>query len=426
MTPERAEVLARIAAELVKVPVAHPLRVAIDGVTASGKTTVADELAVAVRAEGRPCIRVSMDGFHNPRAVRHRQGRESAVGYYEDAYDFDALRRELLDPLGPTGSLRYRTAVLDLARDEPVVPAPQTAATDLIVIVDGSFLQRRDLNNAWDVVVYLRASFAVAGARGAARDAELLGSHEEAVRLFDVRYHAAARTYLEEFRPDDSADIVVDNEDPARPFLVREVAELTRVQPRLRRTRAFFADRAQRWDERFPDDDAAYAAAIGEFELARGAVAVDLGCGTGRALPHLRDALGPEGLVVGIDVTPEMLHVSSAKRGSMGSLALADVSFLPLAAGTVDAIFAAGLLTHVPDPHALLRELARAARPKCRLMLFHPVGRAALARQHRRTLQPDELLDPSALPRVLAAAGWDTERIDDADERYLAVARLPR
>jgi hypothetical protein len=32
------------------------------------------------------------------------------------------------------------------------------------------------------------------------------------------------------------------------------------------------------------------------------------------------------------------------------------------------------------------------------------------------------LLDPSVLPGVLAAAGWRTERIDDSDNRYLALA----
>jgi SAM-dependent methyltransferase len=98
------------------------------------------------------------------------------------------------------------------------------------------------------------------------------------------------------------------------------------------------------------------------------------------------------------------------------------VSCLPLAFGSVDAIFAAGILTHVPDPHELLRALARAVRPGGRLAVFHPVGRAALAARHRRTLAPDEILDPSVLPEVLTATGWALEQIDDSDLRYLAVA----
>ena len=53
----------------------RPLRVAVDGITAAGKTTFADQLSVALAAVGVQVIRVSMDGFHNPRSVRYRQGR---------------------------------------------------------------------------------------------------------------------------------------------------------------------------------------------------------------------------------------------------------------------------------------------------------------------------------------------------------------
>ena len=45
----------------------HPVRVGIDGVDASGKTVLADELIKPLRDRRRSVIRVSMDGFHNPR-----------------------------------------------------------------------------------------------------------------------------------------------------------------------------------------------------------------------------------------------------------------------------------------------------------------------------------------------------------------------
>lgn len=423
---DRTEVVERVADLLVRVPIGRPLRVAVDGITASGKTTFADELGDAVRAQGRPCTRVSMDGFHNPRPIRYRQGRESAAGYYEDAYDFAGLRRVLLAPLGPAGNRLYRTAVHDLATDAAVERDARRAPDDLVLVVDGSFLQRRDLADAWDVTVYLRAEFATARARGAARDATLLGSESEAARLFDARYHAAGRRYLDEVDPEGAADIVVDNDDPARPVLVRAVAELTLLQPHLRRTRAFFGSRAAHWDERFPDDDAAYAAAIEALRLPAGGVAVDLGCGTGRAVHHLRAHVGATGTVVACDATAEMLQVARAKgRGHAAHLVLADATFLPIADGSVDAFLAAGLLTHVPSAHELLQALAQRARPGCRLAVFHPIGRAALARRHGRTLRADELLDPSVLPGVLAAAGWEVERIDDGEHRYLALAHTP-
>jgi uridine kinase len=406
------------------VPIGHPLRVAVDGITASGKTTFAREVVELVRERGRPCVHVSMDGFHNPRAVRYRQGRDSAAGYYEDAYDYTALRASLLDPLGDGGDRHYRTATYDLAHDAPVEHAVEVAPDGLVVVVDGTFLQRRELSNAWDVAVYLRVSFEAARARGTERDAESLGSLADAEHKYDLRYHAACRRYAEEVDPEGAADIVVDNDDPRHPRVVEVAPELTRLRPHLRRTRAFFGRRAGGWEDRFPDDAPLYAAAVADLQPPIDGVVVDLGCGSGRALTDLRAAVGGGGVVIGIDATTEMLAVAQeTHRGAHATLLLADAACPPLALGRVDAFFAAGLLTHVPDPHELLRALARRARPGGRLALFHPVGRAALAARHGRTLAPDELLDPSVLPDVLAATGWSIECIDDADDRYLALAR---
>jgi SAM-dependent methyltransferase len=191
----------------------------------------------------------------------------------------------------------------------------------------------------------------------------------------------------------------------------------------LLRTRQFFGPRAAGWEERFPDDEPAYADAIAALDPKRGGVVLDLGCGTGRALPLLQRAVGEHGLVVGVDATPEMLHFASDhRRDAAARLMLADAAHLPLAPNRVDAVFAAGIVTHVPDPPDLLRSLARVAQPGCRLAIFHPIGREALARRQDRQLQPDELLDPRVLPEVLEAAGWTLTNIDDAPHRYLALA----
>jgi SAM-dependent methyltransferase len=88
----------------------------------------------------------------------------------------------------------------------------------------------------------------------------------------------------------------------------------------------------------------------------------------------------------------------------------------------VDALFAAGLVNHLPDPAAGLAELARVTRPGGLLIIFHPVGRATLAGRHGRTISPDEILSPDPLRRETARAGWDLTTYDDGDDRFLAIA----
>lgn len=220
-TAERSAILQTVAGRIAMLSGDRPRRVAIDGITASGKTSFADDLASELHRRGLPVIRVSMDGFHNPRAVRYRQGRGSADGYYEDAYDFESVRRRLLDPLGPGGDRRYREAVIDLATDTPVEAEPTSAPRDAVLVVDGSFLQKPVLRGAWDHVVYLRATFEAAATRGVRRDADLLGGVEAATAAFRDRYHAAQHRYLAECDPEANADTVVEHDDPAQPSLAR-------------------------------------------------------------------------------------------------------------------------------------------------------------------------------------------------------------
>ena len=165
-----------------------------------------------------------------------------------------------------------------------------------------------------------------------------------------------------------------------------------------------------------------YARAVAELAPAAGGVALDIGCGTGRALPFLRDAVGARGSVIGLDLTPEMLAVAADRSSAPGGLIRGDAAHLPFAAASCDALFAAGLLHHLADPIAGLREFARIARPHARLALFHPIGRVALAARHGGTPDPCDVRDPRQLGAALAAAGWQLEQLDDSDSRYLATA----
>ncbi|WP_436941917.1 class I SAM-dependent methyltransferase [Streptomyces sp. SudanB66_2053] len=185
----------------------------------------------------------------------------------------------------------------------------------------------------------------------------------------------------------------------------------------------FFTARAADWDRRFPDDGPAYAAAVAELGLREGGRVLDAGCGTGRALPALRGAVGRSGVVLGADLTPAMLREAArAGRDRDGALLLTDVARLPLRSSSLDAVFAAGLIAHLPEPGENLREIRRVVRPGGTLALFHPVGRAALAARQGRRLTPDDLRAEPNLRALLTSAGWRMTSYVDEDTRFLALA----
>lgn len=193
------------------------------------------------------------------------------------------------------------------------------------------------------------------------------------------------------------------------------------------RVRDFFTERAAGWDSRFPGDGPAYASAVTLLGLRPGDAVLDAGCGTGRALPVLREAVGPSGTVLGADVTPAMLgEAVQAGRDRYAALLLADVAVVPLRDAVLDAVFGAGLVSHLAHPEAGLRELARVVRPGGRLALFHPIGRAALAARHGRALTGDDLRAEPNLRPLLARSGWRMDSYTDEDDRFLALAHRTR
>lgn len=208
----RASVLSFVAEKVLAVRANGVTRVAVDGVDGAGKTVFAGELADALASGGRQIIRASADDFLAPQAVRWRRGRESPDGFFEDSYDYGALRRLLLDPLAPGGSRRFRRVAFDLAADAPVDAAEETAEPDAVLLLDGLFLHRPELRDVWNLSVFLRVTPETSVARCAARDGSV-PAHVD-------RYLLGQRRYLTECDPERAASLVIDNEDLTAPRVV--------------------------------------------------------------------------------------------------------------------------------------------------------------------------------------------------------------
>ena len=217
----RTEVLAELAALIMARRPAHPLRVAIDGIDAAGKTTLAGELAPLVERAGRPVIRAGSDGFHRPRADRYRQGALSPAGYYDDSFDTDALLAALLIPLGPRGTRRYRRAVFDYRQDERVAAPEERAPRDAVLLFDGVFLLRPELAAHWDFRILVAVTAATALRRAQERDKALFGDAGAVTARYRQRYLPGQRLYFAAVHPQAAADVIVVNDDPVHPYLAR-------------------------------------------------------------------------------------------------------------------------------------------------------------------------------------------------------------
>jgi uridine kinase len=192
------------------------VRVAVDGVDGAGKTHFASELAAALEARGIVVVRASVDGFHHPPRIRRRRGRDSPEGFFLDSYDYDALSRLLLRPLGPDGDRRIVRAVYDVHAERPVTGPVETAPCPAVLVLDGIFLHRPELRGHWDYSVFLDVDFAISIPRGAERG---YGDPDPASSR-NRRYVEGQRIYLRTCRPQDHASVVIDNSRLAEPVIL--------------------------------------------------------------------------------------------------------------------------------------------------------------------------------------------------------------
>lgn len=218
-TAAHMAVLPQLADLIVSVIRPHPVRVGIDGFSASGKTTLADALVGPITARGRPCLRASLDNFKRPWAESHLYDRETGEGYYRNAYDYGLIRSALLEPLGPDGSRHFRSAHIDPLTQTIIAHATGVAADDAIMLVDGVFLFRPELNAFWDFRIFIDINAAHVLERGARRDVAWTGSPTTAEALYRDRYIPSEEIYVAAVAPHALADVIVDNRDLAAPRL---------------------------------------------------------------------------------------------------------------------------------------------------------------------------------------------------------------
>ena len=107
--------------------------------------------------------------------------------------------------------------------------------------------------------------------------------------------------------------------------------------------------------------------------LRPGEVVVDLGCGAGMDSFLAARAVGPEGRVIGIDMTDEMLEKARANALAAG---VENVEFrkgyieaLPIEDKSVDVIISNCVINLSPEKHKVFAEAYRVLRPSGRLMV---------------------------------------------------------
>jgi hypothetical protein len=188
----------------------YGVRLGVDGCVPDDSAALADAVARRLAELAHPVARVSQAAFYLSRSQRLERGARDPDALYDHWYDDGALRREVLDRVGPDtadpAGTRWLPSLRDPVTDRSTREPHRAAAPGTVVVVDGRFLLRWELADAFDVCVHLTTT-------PAARRRRLTDDDERARAL------PSWQRYVDETDPAARADLVVRYDHPDRPAL---------------------------------------------------------------------------------------------------------------------------------------------------------------------------------------------------------------
>jgi len=197
------------------------VRVGINGIEGTGKTVFCNNLILFLRKNGLDAIHVSIEGYHNTKELRYKQGRNSAKGYYEDGYCEIEFIEKVLKSC-QSENPKYVEAIHNLETDEILKLQPRNITNKSIIVTDGAYLFKDVYSDFWDLKIYLKTDFLTASIRRINRDLIQLGGLKSTKEKYDNRYHLASKMYNEENNPMEKADVIIDNTNLEDLVIVKE------------------------------------------------------------------------------------------------------------------------------------------------------------------------------------------------------------
>jgi SAM-dependent methyltransferase len=156
-----------------------------------------------------------------------------------------------------------------------------------------------------------------------------------------------------------------------------------------------------------------------------GEAVVDVGCGTGQTTLQLADAVGPNGRVLGVDISTPMLALARERAATRDNVSFleADAQTHSFAPASFDALFSRFGVMFFDDPVAAFTNLGAAMRPGGRLsfVCWRPLELNLWMSEGVRVIAslippppppppdapgPYGFADPHRVRAILTSAGW--------------------
>jgi uridine kinase len=168
-----------------------PMLLGIDGLSRSGKTTFVTKLERYFKTLGYRSVTFHIDDYIEPRNRRYDTGHAEWFEYYFLQWDTAKLKEDLFEKVKEGVKLDQGS------------PNGESPVAD-VVIIEGVFLQRKEWREVFDRMIYLDCAKEVRFHRESTET-------QKKIKKFEDRYWKAEEHYLENVRPVEKADVVIES-----------------------------------------------------------------------------------------------------------------------------------------------------------------------------------------------------------------------
>lgn len=188
----------------------------------------------------------------------------------------------------------------------------------------------------------------------------------------------------------------------------------------------WFNEKATIWDTIATDNTRSLLKGIIQgLKITGGSSVLDVATGTGILIPWLMEAVGPEGRIVALDFSPDMIARAKEKFGQIEFM-VADVNSMPIKNETFDEVMCNSAFPHFTDKFLAMTEMARVLRIGGRLTICHPATREELNEFHKNlggVVGDDMLPYDDEMKDMAVSAGLKDVVIADGPRTYVLTAR---
>lgn len=183
--------------------------IGIDGLGGAGKTTLVNSFKLQLQNENYSSYVLHIDDFIHPKRIRYDSSKEEWYCYYNLQWRYDYLVKEILSPIKNGEIIDKQIEIYNKESDEYFTQRVNLVHGS-VLILEGVFLQRKELKDYLDFVIYLDVPQEVRLNRVLARDS-YIGGLEDIKCKYEKRYFPAEEKYMLEYSPIENADFVLKN-----------------------------------------------------------------------------------------------------------------------------------------------------------------------------------------------------------------------